>query len=73
METKLLSTWSERKKYIFATTKLTAVFLILTLILPTFGLAGIWMGILTGFATVASLICLFVHIYIVSFSDCKDF
>ena len=70
---KMLTTWAARKTYIYASAALAGTFGILTLILSHLGIAGAWMAVLTGFCTVASLIYLFVHIYIISFSDCEDF
>lgn len=73
MKKDMLTTWAERKKYVYASSALAGMFLFLTLILSKLGIAGAWMAVVTGFATVASLIYLFVHIYIISFSDCEDF
>lgn len=73
MEKKQLTTWVTRKKYIYASAALIGTFGILTLILPHFGFAGVWLAIMTGLATAASIIYLFVHIYIIFYNDCKDF
>lgn len=67
-------TWDERKKYILSSSAMTIGLLILTLILaPNFGTAGTLMSIVTGLATTAALVFVFIHIYVVFFNDLDNF